>query len=158
MGAEWQLSPSERLLAKAVRNDVGCLIWTGYKTADGYGRMGYQGKTSVSVHRIAYLEWVEPIPLGMQPDHLCHTLDDSCTGGPACPHRACIEPTHLELVTPVENTRRGRSFSAINTTKTECPAGHKYDEGNTIYYGGRRYCRPCMYQRIREYKSRKRAE
>ena len=157
MGAERFIPASERLLAKAKRSESGCLTWTGYIDADGYGRMGYQGRSSVTVHRIAYMEWIGPIPAGIQIDHLCHTLDETCLGGPDCPHRACIEPSHLDLVTTGENTQRGRSFAPANGAKTECPQGHPYDEGNTILYQGRRYCRQCIYQRNREYKARKRA-
>lgn len=156
MGAEWKLTPTERLAAKAERNDVGCLIWTGQRTKDGYGRIGYQGHTSVPVHRVAYLEHVGPIADELQVDHVCHTLDGNCAGGPDCPHRPCIEPTHLELVEPGENTRRGRSFAPLNASKVECPAGHRYDDNNTITYRGRRYCRPCMNRNNRESKARKR--
>lgn len=120
--------------------------------------MGYMGKTSASVHRVAYLEWVGSIPDGMVVDHTCHTNDLSCPGGVTCPHRLCIEPEHFELVTAVENTRRGRSFSTINSTKTACPQGHDYNEENTIWYQGRRYCRPCKYTQNRAYKQRTRQE
>lgn len=158
MGAEWLYTPSERLLAKSIRQDNGCLIWTGIKSRHGYGRMGYQGRNSAAVHRIAYLEWVGEIPAGMTVDHTCHTNDLSCTGGVLCPHRPCIEPSHLELVTATENTLRGRSFSVVNAAKTQCPAGHDYNEENTIWYDGRRYCRPCKYAHTRAYKQRKRQE
>jgi len=157
MGGEWKRSASQRLLDKAVRTESGCLIWTGQKTVDGYGRIGYRGRTSVSVHRVVFIEWVGPIPPGIQPDHLCHTRDVSCQGGADCPHRACIEPSHLELVSAVENTRRGRSFASINAAKNVCPEEHSYDEANSINYRGRRYCRTCTYRRTREYKARRRA-
>lgn len=158
MGAEWKCTPSQRLLARATPLESGCLLWTGFTNKDGYGCMGYRGRTSVLVHRVAYLEWVGPIADGMVVDHTCHTNDLGCPGGRACPHRPCIEPSHLELVTTLENTLRGRSFSVANAAKTECPQGHEYNDENTILYNGRRYCRPCTYRRTREYKAKKRAE
>lgn len=156
MGAEWRLTPSERLLAKSERSPDGCLIFTGRITDDGYGSIGYKGQTAVNAHRVAYLEWVGDIPDGMHVDHRCHTDDETCQGGP-CIHRRCIEPTHLEPVTPGENTRRGRSFTTTNATKSHCPSGHPYNETNTILFEGRRYCRACKYEQNREYKRRKRA-
>lgn len=99
MGAERNVPAVERLLTKAIRAENGCLIWTGLLDESGYGRIGYQGKTSVGVHRVAYLEWVGLIPDEMQIDHVCHTRDTDCPGGTSCPHRACIEPTHAADVT-----------------------------------------------------------
>lgn len=157
MGAERLVPPLERLLSKAVRAESGCLLWTGHLTRDGYGRMGYQGCSSVSVHRVAYLEQVGQIPAGMHIDHTCHTNDPSCGGGSTCIHRRCIELSHLECVLPGENARRGRSFATSNASKSNCPAGHPYDDANTIHMYGRRYCRACTYIRSRAYKARKRA-
>lgn len=31
--------------------------------------------------------------------------------------------------------------------KTQCPSGHRYDEKNTRYWNGRRYCRACQTDR-----------
>lgn len=156
MGAEWKRTAKDRLLSKAQRADNGCLVWTGHRNRDGYGRMGYQGAKSISVHRVAYIEFVGEIPEGMQVDHLCHTNDNDCPGG-VCQHRACIEPTHLELVSAGENTLRGRSFAVANRSKKTCPQGHEYDDKNTIRYRKRRFCRTCTYQRTAAYKARKRA-
>jgi hypothetical protein len=50
-----------------------------------------------------------PIPPGLYVDHACHTTDPDCAGGPNCPHRRCVNPDHLELVTDDENRRRARN-------------------------------------------------
>jgi HNH endonuclease len=117
-------SLSDRLLARSIR--VGdCLIWQGPHTPAGYGCLMVEGTTRLA-HRLAYQEWVGPIPGDKQLDHLCRTRD-------------CIEPTHLEIVTSRENTMRGESFAAINAAKTQCPNGHGY----TLLRSGRRH-RRCL--------------
>jgi hypothetical protein len=96
----------ERLIARSER--VGdCMIWRGGLDTKGYGRISVCDHYE-RVHRASYRHFVGPIPDGLQLDHLCHTRDDSCPGGPACIHRACWTPEHLEPVTASENSRRGK--------------------------------------------------
>jgi len=57
----------------------------------GYGRYLKQ-----SAHRLWYERRYGPIPEGMEIDHLCRNT-------------SCVNPDHLEAVTPVENKRRSRS-------------------------------------------------
>lgn len=87
-----------------------CWPWTG--TIDRYGYGQYKQTTDGiqscwRAHRVAYELTVDPIPDGLQLDHLCHTNDPDCPGGPDCVHRACTNPAHLEPVTNEENGRRG---------------------------------------------------
>ena len=133
-------------LAKPQTN--GCWLWTGpHGTRDGYGKFQPSpGQPKVMAHRWAYEAFIGPIPDGYQLDHLCHTNDAGCPGGPDCGHRRCCNPAHLEPVTASENTIRQRHFERA---KTECPRGHPYVGDNLIAGSdGRRRCRTC--DRIRK--------
>jgi hypothetical protein len=78
----------------------------------------------------------------MQIDHVCHSEATDCDGGDTCIHRRCINPNHLEPVTPRENSRRTNK-----ARKTHCVHGHLFDEANThIRPNGTRRCRKCHAQ------------
>lgn len=96
-------------------------------------------------HRIAYEAFRGPIPDGLELDHLCHNEDPACPGGPACPHRACVNPWHLEATTSRTNLLRGKGIAAANAGKTMCKNGHPLDEANTYHYTNRgRPARGCL--------------
>lgn len=107
----------------------GCWLWTAGDNGEGYGRF-WTGTGSMQAHRFAYELLVGPIPEGLQIDHLCRV-------------RRCVNPAHLEPVTQRENILRGTSPQAKNATKTHCPKGHPYNEENTRWHRGSRYCRVC---------------
>lgn len=73
--------------------ETGCWIWLGELNRNGYGRVCVKGKRPVA-HRHVYETLVGPIPEGLLLDHLCRV-------------RCCVNPSHLEPVTPKENTLRG---------------------------------------------------
>lgn len=120
----------------------GCWIWTGRRKPAGYGTFG-RNRTGIKyAHRHAWELLRGPIPEGYEVDHLCRVT-------------SCVNPDHLEPVTPTENRRRaaaarppgmprqfyGRKPRAL---ATECHRGHPYDEQNTAYYAnGKRRCRSC---------------
>lgn len=89
---------ADRLWSRVVRGEV-CWLWTAGKQGAGYGVFAFEG-TKRLAHRAAYEVSVGPIPNGLVIDHLCRV-------------RACVNPAHLEAVTPDENTRRGASFSGV---------------------------------------------
>jgi hypothetical protein len=72
--------------------ETGCWLWQGATDRDGYAQRHRRGRTLV-VHRAMYEEHVGPIAVGMQLDHLCR-------------RPSCVNPGHLEPVTPAENVRR----------------------------------------------------
>ncbi len=99
---------ADRFWSHVAKSD-GCWSWTAAKKK-GYGRFRVwrDGRwTHMPAHRWALEDATgEPIPPGIYPDHLCHTNDPVCPGGPTCPHRACVRPDHLDGTTDDEENRR----------------------------------------------------
>lgn len=117
-----------------------CWLFTIGRCRDGYTQMRVDGILTMA-HRFAYEFLIGEIPDGMELDHTCHNLD-SCTGGP-CEHRRCVNPAHLEPVTPRVNTLRSFNPAAINARKTRCKNGHEFDG----ILGRRRLCNTCRDER-----------
>lgn len=69
----------------------GCWLWTGANN----GRYPVFQKGGRYAHRWSYEHHVGPIPEGYEVDHLCRVT-------------LCVNPAHLEAVTPQENKRRAR--------------------------------------------------
>lgn len=113
-----------------------CWEWTGSLGTYGYGHLNVNGR-HVKAHRWSYERSVGPIPPGLQIDHLCR-------------NRACVNPAHMEPVTTRENILRGTGFSAINSRKTHCPKGHRYETEGRVRARGDRECRECDRTRHRK--------
>lgn len=135
-------TPTERFHRKLTISDSGCWIWKGSKDHGGYGWIHINGR-AIKAHRFAYETFVGPIPEGLEPDHLCRI-------------RACVNPDHLEPVTRRENILRGDGPKLTRERKraiVQCPQGHPYDQVNTYHRYGHRYCKTCIAQRKKHYRS-----
>lgn len=72
-----------------------CWIWQRARNSDGYGNLRIRG-TSYQAHVVYFERLHGAVPKGMELDHLCR-------------QRCCVNPDHLEVVTPTVNSQRGLS-------------------------------------------------
>jgi hypothetical protein len=91
---------------------TGCWLWLGHLDRDGYGSISLGRERTQRVHRASYEAFVGPIPDGYVIDHKCRV-------------RCCVNPDHLEPVTPRENVLRGESGAAEFARRTHCKRGHQ---------------------------------
>jgi hypothetical protein len=139
------INPEERFWPKVNKNgsvpshkpELGkCWIWLAAQDGHGYGVFGLNG-SSHKAYRVSY-KWLKGnIPTNMQLDHLCR-------------NRICVNPEHLEIVTQIENLRRG-IYDRLNG---KCSKGvHDMTEDN-VYINpttGKSRCRACRNEYRRKY-------
>ena len=107
----------------------GCWDWQGRLSDRGYGVVSTAAGDR-RAHRVAFEMRRGPIPEGMVLDHLCR-------------NRRCVNPDHLEPVTPGTNVLRGVGSSALHARQTECIHGHPLKALASGKTPGRRYCQTC---------------
>jgi hypothetical protein len=118
-----------------------CWLWTAAVSSRGYGCIGFGPDTrTTSTHRLAYEALVGPIPEGLTIDHLCRV-------------KRCVNPTHFEVVTAVENRQR------ITRAQTHCVKLHPLFGDNLRIHGTRktRVCIACQREANRLYRLRVKA-
>lgn len=121
-------------------NGSPCMVLPLRTGPSGYVRIAVKGRQE-QAHRAIY-QWVlGPLSQEVQLDHLCR-------------FPACVNPWHMDPVSPRLNTLRGVGPSAQNARKAVCVHGHplfgenlrvKMEDGTP-----RRACRACERRESRE--------
>ena len=130
-------SPIDRFFSH-VEQTKDCWYWVGSKDRDGYGvlRVPKTRTRYFRAHRWSYEFHIGPIPKGYLIDHICRIP-------------ACVNPQHLRVVTPRENTiLNSRSYQAHNASKTHCKRGHHL-EGKNLWIHLRKDRPDCIERRCR---------
>lgn len=139
----FQPIPLAERFAANTRWEGDCLVWTGCRNDRGYGRIEVEGRNR-GAHRVHYEMVKGPVPEGLQLDHLCR-------------NPACVNPDHLEPVTPRENSMRGFGVQRVNAEKTHCLRGHPLTGNNIAPAHRYRRCIQCARIHSRDFRARKRA-
>lgn len=112
----------------------GCRLWTG-STSHGYALMTLSAQKKGLVHRVVWELHHGSIPDELTVDHKCH-------------RPACVNVSHLQLMSRADNTRTAPGTVA-KASRESCVHGHPYDEPNTYRAkNGTRKCDTCR-RRVR---------
>lgn len=121
-----------------------CWTWKGRVRPAGYGYFDVRSGERFyprHAHRVAYELTHGALPSDLVVDHLCRNT-------------LCVNPAHMEPVTPGENTRR----MLVAHRPEHCPQGHPYDEANTYMHGNHRLCKACSAERSRKWRAQRKEQ
>lgn len=131
--------------------NTGCWLWGGAMNKEGYGTFWFNKKAQ-GAHRVAYKIYRGEPPKDYEIDHLCRV-------------RCCVNPDHLEAVTPRENWLRSTGPELVKkryAAQSHCKHGHPRVPHN-LYIEQRkdgvtvRKCRECTILRERRKRAAKKA-
>lgn len=126
-----------------------CWAWLCTINEKGYAKF-FANRKVYRAHKFIYELIVGAVPKGLVLDHKCRT-------------RHCVNPYHLDPVTPKVNTERGVVAQVIGQRgrdMTHCRKGHEFTIENThhiLFKGGGtgRRCRICAKLNMRKTRLRK---
>ncbi len=113
-----------------------CWLWKGTKFSSGYGAFKIKGKTW-RAHKFSYILFNGKIPEKLILHHKCK-------------NKLCMNPKHMELVTPKKHTRVSTDH---NYNKIHCIRGHLLS-GHNLYIqpsSGKRQCRICQHNQQKKF-------
>lgn len=141
-------TPEDQRFFLRVAEDGDCWRWVGATNRYGYGNFVSDDGRTWRAHRWAYTHLVGDIPDGLHLDHLCR-------------NRWCVNPWHLDPVTPRVNVYERVPVEARNKPVpwATCGRGHPMTPEN-VYVNptrGNRYCRICQSEARRQWEARRRS-
>jgi len=159
MAATYWFTPEQakKIIDRIEPQENGCWWYKGVPNRKGYAqtRIGWPVTKPILIHRLSWIYYKGDIPDGMVLDHICHD-PAVCKGGITCEHRRCVNPDHLQIVTPTEN---GQRTVRLLKYRTHCTKGHSL-ENNTIQFPSRTttICHTCKKENSKRSAAKARAK
>lgn len=122
----WNKTPEDALKARS-EPDGDCVVWTGPRNKDGYGRMHAWGRHTFA-HRVAWQLAQGPLDEATHLDHICH-------------NRACIKVEHLRLTNRQLNAeyKRGARSDSRSGIRGAVWSSYHQQYRAMAHYKGKRY-------------------